>query len=175
MMIHTIRKISLRRFLIVALALLGVGCSHYSKEPQMTQLQIREIQTSTFSSVDAKTVLKEMINVLQDESFIVKNANHELGILSGEKDVQIEERGVAHFFNILANGKDATWSKNAITEVSANVTQFGGDTRVRVNFQLKIFDNFGRVIEVKQIYDPSYYQSFFNKVHKGLFIHQEKI
>ena len=159
---------------MIGMTVFGTGCMGHHQEPAMTQLQIREIQTRSFASKDAKSVLKEMINVLQDDAFIVKQANLDLGLLSGEKDVDIEN-GWNRFFNAMASGSQATWNKNVLVEVSANVTQFGEDTKVRVNFQRKIFDNFGRVVKVIQIYDQAYYQDFFSKVHKGLFIQEEKI
>jgi hypothetical protein len=157
-----------------AVALVCTGCARSSADTEMTQLQIREIQTRTFIAKEAKAVLKEMINVLQDDAFIVKNANMDLGLLSGEKDIELEN-GWEKWATILASGQNARWKKNGITELSANVTQFGPDTRVRINVQRKIFDNFGRVVEVKQIYDQAYYQAFFDKVHKGLFFQEEKI
>ena len=159
--------------ILILLAVLGTGCSSKDDQP-LTQLQVREIQTRSFEQKDAKTVLKEMINVLQDDAFIVKHANLELGLLSGEKDVDIEN-GWNRFFSVMARGQQASWNKNSVMEVSANVTQFGDDTKVRVNFQQKIFDNFGRVVKVMQIYDQICYQEFFNKVHKGLFIQEEQI
>ncbi len=159
---------------LIGMTLFGTGCMGRNQEAPMTQLQIREIQTRSFESKDAKSVLKEMINVLQDEAFIVKQANLDLGLLSGEKDIDVEN-GWHSFFSVLANGKNASWTKNALIEVSANVTQFGKDTKVRVNFQRKLFDNFGRVVKVIQIYDQEYYQEFFFKVDKGLFIQEEKI
>lgn len=161
-------------FLLIGL-IGGSACTHRSSEEPLTQLQIREIQTRTFEKKNAKAVLKEMLNVLQDDAFIVKHANLDLGLLSGEKDIDIEN-GWDRFFGIMMRGnQQGSWAKNSVVEVSANVTQFGGDTKVRVNFQRKIYDNFGRVIKVVQIYDQHYYQEFFSKVHKGLFIQEEQI
>lgn len=67
------------------------GCAQRSHEVEMSQLQIREIQSRTFSSQDSKVVLKEMVNVMQDDQFIVKNASFDLGLLTGEKDVDISK------------------------------------------------------------------------------------
>ena len=159
---------------ITVFTLLCAGCVSQSQDQPMSQLQIREIQTRSFENKDAKAVLKEMINVLQDEAFIVKHANLELGLLAGEKDIDIEDQW-NRFFSVMANGHHASWNKNVVIEVSANVTQFGESTKVRVNFQRKLFDNFGRVVKVIQIFDENYYQEFFTKVHKGLFFQEEKI
>jgi hypothetical protein len=70
-------------------------------------------------------------------------------------------------------GKEATWDKNSICEVSANVTEFGQETRVRVIFQVKTMDNKGGVSKISQIDDAQHYQDFFAKVDKGVFIEKE--
>lgn len=162
--------------LLSAVALVVSGC-HREAEPPMTQLQIREIQTRSFVGKSVKVVLKEMLNVLQDDAFIVKNANTEIGFISAEKEVDIGSPW-HEFLSALrtsANGDQPSWKKNEVIAVSANVTQFGSDTKVRVNFQKKILDNFGRVMKVFPIYDAIYYEDFFLKVHQGLFIEQERI
>jgi hypothetical protein len=162
----------------VALLLLPLlvmtGCTHRVAEAPMTQLQVREIQTRSFENKDAKSVLKEMLNVLQDDAFIVKHDNLELGLLAGEKDIDIEN-GWDRFFSRMQSNQQVGHPKNVVIEVSANVSQFGNDTKVRVNFQRKTLDNFGRVMRVTQVYDSSYYQEFFSKVHKGLFFQDEQI
>ncbi len=167
---YNVRRIcSISLFLVFALA-----CTGCHKEEPLTQLQIREIQSRTFASCDAKAVLKEMINVLQDDAFMVKHTNLELGFISGIKDIDVE-KSFSRFVSVLFSGRHAQWKKNCVIEVSANVSQFGNETRVRVNFQEKLFDNFGRVLDVHQVYNQEYYQEFFTKVSKGLFIQEEKL
>ena len=158
-----------------SLCLFCPGC-HYHSEPPLTQLQIREMQTRVFEEKNALAVLKEMMNVLQDDAFIVKNANAELGLIFAEKEIDLET-GWSRFFGGMTThpNTSSSWQKNRIIEASANVSQFGSHTKVRVNFQRKVYDNYGRVISVIQIYDPLYYQDFFIKVHQGLFIQQAQI
>lgn len=45
----------------------------------MTQLEKRQFQTRTYETIDKPLVMKAMLNVLQDEGFIVYNANPLLG------------------------------------------------------------------------------------------------
>src|ERR1041384_4081139 len=71
-----------------ALALAGCGSGTKVAPPQKTALEIREMQTRSFATTDQKMVMKSLLNVLQDEGFMVKNANTELGLLTAEKDVQ---------------------------------------------------------------------------------------
>ena len=51
-----------------------------------TQLQKRQYQTKQYSNVKKDVLMKAMLNVLQDEGFIVNNANPTLGFISGAKE-----------------------------------------------------------------------------------------
>lgn len=156
------------------IAIFVFGCATTGVTPQKTQLQIREFQTRTYDTNDTKMVLKAMLNVLQDEGYIVQNANVELGLLTATKEIDIENKGEA-FLALFFMGANARWKKNSIIESTANVSEFGTQARVRVNFQLKVLDNKGGILEVKQIEDEKYYQDFFSKVDKGIFIQKEKL
>jgi len=94
--------------------------------------------------------------------------------LNATKEVDVESRekkiGNSSGMGNMPHGK-----KNSIIDCSANVTKFGKGMRVRVNFQKKILDNKGGTIAVTYIEDPLFYQEFFIKVDKGIFIEKEKI
>lgn len=152
--------------------LLLTGCVPVNREPPLTQLQIREIQTRQFETADVKLVLKGMMNVLQDDGYIIKNAVSDLGLLTAEKDIDVSSRSEI-FLAVLA--KDGRWKQHSVEEISANVTAFGASTRVRVNFQKKVYDNFGAVVCVEQDLDPETYQNFFARVSKAIFFEEEQI
>lgn len=156
----------------VLASLVLAGCMPCNREPEMTQLQIREIQTREFEVCDVRLVMKGMMNVLQDDGFIIKNAVSDLGLLTAEKDIDISSRSEI-FLAMLA--KDGRWRQHSVQEISANVTAFGNRTRVRVNFQTKAFDNMGAVVSVVQDLDPETYQSFYSRVSKAIFFEEEKI
>ena len=165
------KKIAPISLLVIVFA---IGCATTGVTPTKTQLQIREFQTRSYETNDVKMVMKAMLNVLQDDGFIVKNANVVLGFLTATKEVDVESKGEA-FVAGLFLGAQARWKKNSIIESTANVSEFGKQCRVRVNFQVKVMDNKGGVLEVKQIEDERYYQEFFSKVDKGIFIQKEKL
>ena len=75
----------------------------------------------------------------------------------------------------LFEGDNARYKKNSIIECSGNVSEFGSQTKVRVNFQTKMMNNKGEVMDVRQVDDAKYYQEFFRKVDKGIFIQKEKL
>ena len=154
--------------------LTGCATTHTHAVPSQTQLQIREFQTRSFETADAKLVMKAMLNVLQDEGFIVKDANVDLGFMTGSKEMDIEDKGKA-FMSRIFWGKNARWEKNSVVEVTANVSEMADRTRVRVIFQVKILNNVGVVSKIQQVDDETYYQEFFAKVDKSIFIEKEKL
>lgn len=160
--------------LLLALALVsGAGCASTSPAPPKTQLEIREYQTREFDTSDSKLVMKAMLNVLQDEGFMVRQANSELGFLSAQREIEVKKTPT--FFDLLMQGKDARYEKNSIIEVTVNVSARAEKTRVRANFQLKVMDNVGAVAKVRTMSEAAYYQEFFAKVDKAVFLEKERL
>jgi hypothetical protein len=144
------------------------------KVKQKSQLEIREMQTRTYDTKDLKMIMKAMLNVLQDDDFIIKQVNMDLGFFNATKETDVEKGG-ERFLEEFWWGKYGTWKKNSIVDCTANVSDFGEQMKVRVNFQVKILDNKGGCVLVRQVDNPEYYQNFFSKVDKGIFIEKEKI
>ena len=157
--------------IVVLSAILIIGCARPNTTVQKTQLQVREFQTRSFNTKDVRLVMKAMINVLQDEGFIIKTANIELGLLSATKEVE-GNRDVMSIGSIVI--RDTGGSNSTITECSANISEYGDQVKVRVNFQKKATSAKG-VREVGSVEDEKYYQSFFAKVDKSIFIEKEKL
>jgi hypothetical protein len=158
----------------ILLCMITFGCATTDVNTQKSQLQIREFQTRAYDTNDTKMVMKAMLNVLQDDGFIVKNAVVDMGLLSAEKSVDVQNNGEAFLVQFFG-GQNAVYKKASIIECSANVSEYGKECRVRVNFQVKIMDNKGGIMKIEQINDEKYYQDFFAKVDKGIFIQKEKI
>jgi hypothetical protein len=149
-----------------------------------TQLQTRQVQTREFDTNNVKLIMKAVINVLQDDGFIVKNAQLDLGLLTAQKEIDLSQsRGNSNDFwseffkgidrNRSRNNNDLTYNKIKIVESSVNISEFGKQTKVRANFQVKVLDNLGNPKEVYQVEDAKFYQDFFVKVDKGVFIQKQ--
>lgn len=151
-----------------------VGCATRNPEPQKSQLQIRAFQTKEYQTADTKMAMKAMLNVLQDDGFIVKNAVLDLGLLSAEKTIDVENKTEAAWATFWL-GVQAVYKKASIIECTANVSEFGEVIKVRANFQIKMLNNKGGIIKVEPINDEKYYQDFFMKVDKGMFLQKEKV
>ena len=142
---------------------------------QKTQLEIRQMQTRTYPIKDRTLVMKAMLNVLQDDDFIIEQVNMDLGFFNAQKEVDVEDEGEKFWETFWWGKAYATYKKNQIIDATANISKFGDEVRVRVNFRVKVMNNKGGVELVRQIDNPEYYQKFFSKVDKGIFIEKEKI
>lgn len=161
---------------IVFCYLCTTGCTpkEENKEPEKTQLEIRQFQTRVFDTSDVRLAMKSVLDVLQDDGYIVKNVALDLGFLTAIKDVDIATSRERLFAQV-TGGKDARWLKHQIIEATVNVSEFGQKIRVRANFQSKVLDNMGTVVAIKQIISESFYQEFFTAVSKGIFIQEQDI
>ncbi len=160
--------------LLLVLALLA-GCAVEGPRPPRTQLQKRQMQTRIFEVASEKLVMKAMINVLQDEGFMIELANLELGVLKAEKEVSVEDPN-ERLFAVLFAGNNARWKKNQKIECTANVSRYGKKRiKVRVVFFSKILDNYGGVMEIRHIDSQRFYQDFFAKVDKSIFLAKENL
>ena len=145
------------------------------KAPQKTQLEIRQMQTRTYQTKDKRLVMKAMLNVLQDDDYIIEQVNLDLGFFNAQKEVDVEDGGEKFWETFWWGKAYATYKKNQIIDVTANISEFGEEMRVRVNFRVKVMNNKGGVVVVRQVDDPKFYQEFFSKVDKGIFIEKEQI
>lgn len=191
--LHKKEKQSVHYNSIFILALIGIVClisactvvnRYQAPDPPKTQLQTRQVQTREFDTNNVKLIMKAVINVLQDDGFIVKNAQLDLGLLTAQKEIDLSQsRGNSNDFwseffkgidrNRSRNNNDLTYNKIKIVESSVNISEFGKQTKVRANFQVKVLDNLGNPKEVYQVEDAKFYQDFFVKVDKGVFIQKQ--
>lgn len=65
-----------------------VGCATVvdgTNSPQISQLQLRALQSRSYEGSDEATVIKTLLNVLQDEGFLVHYGDMALGLLNANK------------------------------------------------------------------------------------------
>src|SRR5437762_6768631 len=153
-----------------ALSLCCAPAPAHKSDQVRTQLQTREFQTRTYETTDTNMIMKALLNVLQDDGFIIKNANENLGLIAATKETENPDTPA-----LLWLRTELRWDKTFVFECSANVSEFGHQTKVRVNFEERTINNRGEVSHVKDVDDPAYYRNFFTKVDKGVFIQKEKL
>lgn len=176
------KKILTILFALVILAAMPVQAKkNYSYQaapvPQKTQLEKRQVQTREYDSTDKAMVMKAMLNVLQDEGFIVNNANPLLGFISGEKEFDLNDKSINIQKEFGTNRASLNWNgvRVAVVEVTANITEYGQQMKVRINFKRKLLNVYGNAQSIDDIDDENYYQSFFAEVDKAIFLQKQKI
>jgi hypothetical protein len=184
------RSARLALLLLAAVACAG-GCAT-GVPPAKTQLEVREFQTRTFDTADSKLVLKAMFNVLQDDGYVVKNAVTELGLITAAKEIDLapgQSGTTGDIFGgmggvviggrggivIGPQGGTPAFRKTEVRDFTGNVSEFGQQTKVRISFQRKVLDNRGQVVEVQPIEDPTFYQDFFSRMDKSLYLQKEQL
>lgn|SRR5574344_123826 len=142
-----------------------------------SQLQKRQFQTRSYTDISKAELMKAMLNVLQDDGFIVNNANPLLGFISGSKDFSKDDKtiDIAKEFGISKSKLFFKGVRVASVETTANITEYGKEFKVRINFKRKLLNQYGNAQKIDEIQDEKYYQDFFAKVDKAIFIQKQKI
>lgn len=145
--------------------------------PKKTQLEKRQFQTREYDSTDKALVMKAILNVLQDEGFIVNNANPLLGFISGEKEFDLSDKSIDVQKEFGKNTRALNWNgvRVAVVEATANVTEYGKEMKVRINFKRKLLNVYGNAQSIDEVDDENYYQDFFAKIDKAIFLQKQKI
>lgn len=171
------KKIFILLFVLIALVTPALAKQPEEGVIKKTQLEKRAMQTRSYSSVNKTLIMKATLNVLQDEGFIINNANPLLGFISAVKEFDSRDKtiDVEKEFGI-TKGK-LSWSgvTTAVVDATANVTEFGSEIKIRVNFKRKMLNAYGSALNVEEIDNAEYYKDFFAKVDKALFLQKQKI
>lgn len=138
-----------------------------------TQLQKRQYQTREYTNISKPTLMKAILNVLQDEGYIVNNANSLLGFISGAKEFSTNDKTIN--FEEEFGTKKTFGATVAVVEATANISEYGKQYRVRINFKRKFLNQYGNAQKIEEVTDEKYYQTFFSKTDKAIFIQKQKI
>lgn len=175
----------MKKFLFIIIAMFCLFLTSVTTEAKVlknakaskTQLEKRQVQTRTYEGTDKALIMKAMLNVLQDEGFIVNNANPLLGFISGAKEFDVTDKSIdiQREFGIGRNSLNWKGIRVATIEATANVTEYGKEMKVRINFKRKLLNAYGNAQIINEIDDEKYYQDFFAKTDKAIFIQKQKI
>ena len=104
---------------------------------------------------------------------VIRNDSPLLGFISGSKEFSTNDKTIN--FREEYGAKKEWGAVVAVVEVTANVSDFGDETRVRVNFKRKLLNEYGNAIRINEVTQEDYYQNFFSRVDKAIFIQKQKI
>ena len=143
----------------------------------MEQLEKRQFQTKTYSANDKNIIMKALLNVLQDEGYIVYNVNSLLGFIYGTKDFDTSDSKVdiSKEFGLSKSRLNLNGIKVATIDAVANITQYDKIVRVRVNFKRKLLNIYGNAQFIDDVNDAEFYKDFYAKVDKAVFLLKQKL
>ena len=170
----------------VALALLLGACASMPESSGVrvpaAPLELRQAQSRSFETPDSRLVLKAALNVLQDQGFVIRHADAELGLVTAVMEWRSRRpsRGlrVLKWVTVvptygasllLPTGKD----EFSAIEANVNVTAEAARTRVRVSLVTKVTDKDGAVRSVAPVDDPLAYQRLLAGLDQAVFLEKE--
>jgi hypothetical protein len=176
-----------RTAIVVVLSLLLGGCAtvQESGRPRVrSPLELRQAQTRAFEATDARRVLKAAVDILQDEGYVIREANSELGLVTGLMEWRSKQpsRGlrVLKWVTAIPTYGASLLVPSGSTEISAveasvNVTQEATRTRVRVSLVSRVSEKNGDVRSVTPIDDPLVYQALLARIGRAVYLQREGI
>jgi hypothetical protein len=173
----------LRNATPIALAVFLGACSTVSESPAPKgPLELRQAQSRIFETTDSRLVLKAALGVLQDQGFVIRQADAELGLVTAVREWRSRQpnRGlrVLKWAAAVPTYGASLLLPTGSTEFSAieanvNVTPEAGRTRVRISLVSRIIDKEGAVKSVHPVDDPNTYQSLLAGLDKAVFLERE--
>lgn len=175
-----IRKILTFGLLVAICAGIPANAAKKQQEEIITsqeQLNKRQYQTRDYSAGDKALVMKAVLNTLQDEGYIVYNANYLLGFIYGEKDFDTSdpETDISKEFGLSKSRLNLNGIKVATIEVSANATEYNNLLKLRVNFKRKLLNTYGNAQFIDDVSEEEFYQNFYEKLDRAIFLLKQKV
>jgi len=175
-----------RHAVLLALALFPGACASVpdSAGVRMPQspLELRQTQSRSFETAESRLVLKAVLNVLQDQGFVIRHADAELGLVTAVMEWRSRQpnRGlrVLKWVAAVPTYGASLLVPTGRTEFSAieanvNVTQEAARTRVRISLVSKVTDQKGGVQSMRPVDDPLAYQRLLAALDKAVFLERE--
>lgn len=140
-------------------------------------LKDREMQSRKFDVAETE-VLSASAQVLQDLGFHLDESETTLGVLVGSKTRDATEAGqvaAAVFVALMGGGVMPIDSEQRIRASVITEPVDGNTTSVRATFQRIVWNNNNQVTKVEHLNQPEFYQEFYDKLSKSLFLETEKL
>ncbi len=174
-----------RHAIPVALALVVGACATTNESlrraPQ-APLELRQAQSRSFGTADQRLVLKAALNVLQDQGFVIRNADAELGLVTAVMEWRSRQPSqalrIVKWVAVVPTYGASLLVPTGRTEFSAieasvNATREGAGTRVRISLVTKVTAKNGTVQSVTPVEDPLAYQRLLDGLDKAVFFEKE--
>jgi len=137
----------------ILLTIMSMGCA----TTQLTALQRRTLESRDLEG-KYDDAFKATMQVLQDEGYIIKNADFKSGVIQGETGI-----------------KKDFWVGMKNSEATATLEQFGENTvKERISFvnKTKSSSQYGTHENSKIVEDPELFQRIYDNIQKEMFVRQ---
>jgi hypothetical protein len=135
------------------LTIMSAGCA----TTQLTALQRRTLESRDLEG-KYDDAFKATVQVLQDEGYIIKNADFRSGVIQGETGI-----------------KQDFWGMMRNLEVTATLEQFGENTvKERISFvtKNKLSSQYGTQENSTRVENPELFQRIYDDIQKEMFVRQ---
>jgi hypothetical protein len=145
-------------------------------------LELRQSQSRSFETTDTRLVLKAVLNVLQDQGFVIRHADAELGLVTAVVEWRSRQpnqglRIVKWLAALPTYGASLLLpsgrTEYSTVEANVNVTREAERTRVRISLVSKVTAKGGEVQSVRPVDDPRSYQKLLAGLDRAVFLEQE--
>ena len=162
-----------------AVVLLLAGCAGIPADALKLgpdSLANRQMQTRAFPAQQESAMLAACAAALQDLGFTLEESESKLGVIVAAKErsaVNAVEATFAYLNKITTFGiSEARYSKRQIIRASLVVRSAPpGPARehsVRVTFQRRVYDNYGKIVVAQQLNDPRLYDEFYARLAQSV-------
>jgi len=135
----------------ILLTIMSMGCA----TTQLTALQRRTLESKDLEG-KYEDAFKATVQVLQDEGYIINNADFKSGVIQGETGIK------QNFWGVMRN-----------SEVTATLEQFGENTvKERISFvnKAKSSSQYGTHENSTRVEDPDLFQRIYDNIQKEMFV-----
>lgn len=170
---------------VVMMASALTGCVPSVPEDVMQlkpkSLEIRQMQSKKYDTLDETNMLSASMEVLQDMGFIIKESEAKLGVIVGSKTREIDNKAQRYTMialSILAKSESLRGIEKTHKIRVSLVTipdKAKKSTTVRVNFQRQVIDMEGNLVKLETIHERELYSGFFSKLSKSIFLEAHEI
>lgn len=138
---------------VILLTIMSAGCA----TTQLTALQRRTLESRDLEG-KYDNAFRATVQVLQDEEYIIKNADFKSGVIQGETGI-----------------KSGFWGSMTNAEVTATLEQFGENTvKARISFinKAKSSSQYGTHENSARVEDPEFFQRIYDDIQKEMFVRE---
>ncbi|MHC4462848.1 MAG: hypothetical protein ACYS6W_03850 [Planctomycetota bacterium] len=135
----------------ILLTIISAGCA----TTQLSALQRRTLESRDLEG-KYDDAFKATMQVLQDEGYIINNADYKSGVIQGETAFK------QNFLGVMRN-----------SEVTATLEQFGENTvKERISFvkKVKSSSQYGTQEDSTRVEDPELFQRIYDNIQKEMFV-----